>query len=73
MEEQNEKTNIEEPETEQLQEIYKFLPKGRHTWRQQGFYLVCKSCELQHAVYIGPKKIMVGEDQEGRPILKDRI
>jgi len=51
---------------------FTFIPKGNHKWRQQGPYLVCKSCELQHAVYIGPDKMMVGIDKEGKPILKDR-
>lgn len=51
---------------------YVFLPKGRHTYRQQGYYLVCKSCEIQHAVFLGPDRIMVGEDQEGTPIIKKR-
>lgn len=48
-----------------------FVPKGVHQWRQQGYYLVCKSCELQHAVWIGPDKIMVGQNEKG-PILKKR-
>ena len=51
---------------------FTFVPKGNHTWRQQGPYLVCKSCELQHAVFIGPDKIMVGTDKKGQPILKSR-
>jgi len=50
---------------------YVFVPKGNHDWRQQGYYLVCKSCELQHAIYVGPDKIMVGMDEKG-PILKER-
>jgi len=50
---------------------YKFVPKGRHEWRQRGPYLVCLSCELQHAVWIGVDKQMVGIDKEGRPILKN--
>ena len=54
-------------------EVFRFVPKGRHTWRQQGYYLVCKSCDLQHARYIGPNKIMVGEDKKGRPILEKRV
>ena len=49
---------------------YEFFPKGRHVYRQQGFYLVCVSCELQHAIFIGPNKHMVGETEEGLPILK---
>lgn len=57
-------------ETHQI--AYQFIPKGVHQWRQQGYYLVCKSCDLQHSVFIGPNQIMVGE-REGKPILKKRI
>lgn len=48
-----------------------FLPKGNHLWRQEGIYLICRSCELVHAVYIGMEKMMVGLD-EGKPIFKTR-
>jgi len=58
---------------ETYEEVFKFVPKGRHNWRQQGFYLVCKSCDLQHAIFIGPDKVMVGETKEGKPILKKRV
>lgn len=51
---------------------FTFIPEGNHQWRQQGCYLVCKSCELQHAVFIGMDKIMVGIDKKGKPILKNR-
>jgi len=51
---------------------FEFIPKGYHKWRQQGPYLVCKSCELQHAVFVGMEKIMVGVDKAGNPILKKR-
>lgn len=54
-------------------QIFKYLPKGRHTWRQQGFYLVCKSCDLSHAIFIGPNQIMVGEKEDGQPILKKKV
>lgn len=50
---------------------YVFLPKGNHLYRQEGYYLVCTSCDLMHAVYIGKDRIMVGEDG-GQPILKTR-
>lgn len=60
-----EKLNFDEPQ-------FKFEPNEVHDWRQQGPYLVCKSCELNHAVYIGPQKIMVGIDKKGMPILKAR-
>lgn len=61
-----------EPIEEDLSPSFVFSPPGKHTYRQQGPYLVCKSCEVQHAVYIGMEKIMVGEDEEGKPILKTR-
>lgn len=64
--------NPQEAFSETHQVAYEFIPKGRHTWRQQGYYLVCKSCDLQHSVFIGPSHIMVGEDKEGQPILKKR-
>jgi len=48
-----------------------YFPPGNHVWRQQGPYLVCKACELHHAVYIGMDKLMVGEE-DGTPILRDR-
>lgn len=51
---------------------FSFIPQGRHTYRQEGGYLVCKSCEVQHAVWIGMEKLMVGEDEEGNPIIKTR-
>jgi len=51
---------------------FTFIPKGSHEWRQQGFYLICKSCELEHAVWIGNTKLMVGISEGGQPILKER-
>lgn len=50
---------------------YVFLPKGTHHYRQQGYYLVCTSCDLRHATYIGRNKVMVGE-KDGQPIIKTR-
>ena len=52
--------------------VFSFTPSGRHTYRQEGPYLICKSCELHHAVFIGPDKLMVGEDEKGLPIIKKR-
>ena len=50
---------------------YIFLPKGNHLWRQEGPYIICKSCELVHAVYVGMEKILIGIE-EGKPIFKTR-
>lgn len=72
-------TNEEEPKDESEHEdvdfsrpSFIFTPKEHHEWRQQGPYVVCKSCELQHASWIGMEKILTGIDEEGRPILKNR-
>ena len=51
---------------------YTFIPKGNHDWRQQGMFLICKSCELEHAVSIGMDKLLVGFDKENKPIIKSR-
>lgn len=51
---------------------YVFRPSEMHDWRQRGPYLVCKSCDLEHAAYIGPEKLMVGLNDRGQPILKKR-
>ena len=51
---------------------FTFIPNGRHTYRQEGGYLVCKSCSLHHAIWIGMEKLMVGESGDGVPIIKNR-
>lgn len=60
-----EELNFEKPD-------FVFLPKDNHEWRQQGPYLCCKSCEVEHAVWIGVEKMLVGLDEKGQPILKTR-
>lgn len=49
-----------------------FKPKENHEWRQQGYYLICKSCEIEHASYIGNEKLLVGLNDDGTPIFKLR-
>lgn len=64
-----------EPESEVLdfnKPDFSFIPKGSHEWRQQGYYLVCKSCDLEHAVWIGNNKILTGINDKGEPILERR-
>lgn len=51
---------------------FSFIPNGRHVYRQRGYYLICGSCELEHANWIGPDKLMIGEDENGKPIVKKR-
>jgi hypothetical protein len=64
--------NIGEEALNEASEFIDFKPAGRHTYRQEGGYLVCRTCTLHHAVWIGMEKIMVGEDELGNPILKSR-
>ena len=64
-------------QTEPLNEIYEkpdfiFTPNEHHEWVQRGPYLECKSCELIHATFIGMDKLMVGLDDQGRPLFKNR-
>lgn len=70
---------LEEPLEEPLEETldfthpdYTFIPKEVHDWRAQGPYLICKSCEITHAVYIGMEKMLVGLDSEGKPLFENR-
>ena len=71
MNEKDEDKIIEEADFSQPS--YSFTPPGHHDWRQQGFFLVCKSCEIQHAVFIGSQKLLVGFDKEDKPIFKKRF
>lgn len=51
---------------------FTFIPKGIHNWRQEGIYIICRSCEITHAVFIGPDKMFVGMNEDGKPILINR-
>ncbi len=51
---------------------FKFIPKGHHEWRQEGYYLVCRSCDLEHAIWIGNKYMIVGIREDGMPLIKTR-
>lgn len=71
-------TNEEDQIEENIEQLdfnnpsFRFIPEGRHTYRQEGGYLVCKSCTLHHAVWVGMERLMVGESPDGTPILKLR-
>lgn len=80
---QKDQTNNEESKEEAIEEqleeeldftkpSYQFVPKGVHNWHQEGFYLVCTSCDLTHAVFIGHDRVIVGKDEKGDPIIKTR-
>lgn len=80
----NGQSQQENEETEEVKDIresevlnfnnpdFTFIPKANHEWRQQGYYLICKNCEVEHASWIGKDKMMVGLDEKGQPILKFR-
>lgn len=50
---------------------FEFIPKNCQ-YKQEGPYLICQSCPLKHAVFIGMNKMMVGANKDGTPILKNR-
>lgn len=68
----------QEPEEKEIQDEGEVLSEPEEfvstscTFKQRGPYLVCISCQIQHAVWIGMDKIMTGEDDDGKPILKSR-
>lgn len=67
----------EQPKIESEEKIFNkedvvYFPQGRHVWRQQGPYCVCKECVLHHGVFIGMDMLMVGEDENGKPVLQKR-
>jgi hypothetical protein len=41
-----------------------------HQWIQRGPFLVCKSCPIEHGVYIGTDKQLVGLNDDGTPNLR---
>jgi hypothetical protein len=52
------------------QEAVQKAKSADHVWRQKGVWLVCKSCENEHAMFIGTKKMLVGIE-DGKPKLVD--
>lgn len=69
----------EENEVEALSEAgdfnhpnFRFIPKGYHEWKQEGYFIICRSCDLEHAVWIGKDYLLVGIKEDGKPIIKKR-
>jgi hypothetical protein len=50
---------------------FTYIPKN-HEWKQYGYYIICKSCPIEHASHIGSGKILVGIDVQGMPKFKTR-
>lgn len=74
MEQQNEEEkDVSESETIDFSKPnFIFVPQGNHDWRQRGPYIVCVSCEIEHASWIGMEKMLVGIDKESQPIFKNK-
>lgn len=71
----NNEEQVDQPISESLdfsRPDFVFRPNENHGWKQKGPYLVCKTCDILHATYIGPDKIMVGLDSAGKPLFKIR-
>lgn len=66
---------IEEKEESQTMDFnnpdFRFEPRNCN-YRQRGYFLVCRTCDLEHGIFIGSDKVMVGVDEENRPIVKTR-
>lgn len=45
----------------------------RHAWVMKGVYLVCTSCPFPHRSFIGNDKVLIGIDDNGNPILKQKV
>lgn len=41
-----------------------------HRWIQKGPFLICQSCPIEHATYIGTSHLFAGVNEEGIPLLK---
>ncbi len=69
-----------EPKTENENEnveihdkpVFEFNPDvlAGHEWRQQGPFIICKSCDLEHSMYIGVNRQLQGFDEDGVPVIK---
>jgi hypothetical protein len=63
---------IKEFDLDEIRAEAKKQALSKHRWVQKGIWLECKSCKFRHGFYIGINKIMVGVDEVGNPILKDK-
>lgn len=68
----NEEEQVEQEVLDFSKPDFVFRPNEYHEWRQQGPFLVCKSCDIEHASYIGMQKLLTGLSEDGKPILVDR-
>lgn len=67
----SEKTITKQEIDEALEKRLERAKTKKHEWRQRGPWLVCISCENEHATWVGREKRLVGMDEKGNPILED--
>lgn len=75
MEQEKQSSEIDQ-KTEELDfnsPSFTFSPSANHEWRQRGYFLICYSCELQHAVFVGADKILTGFAEDGTPIMSKKL
>lgn len=62
-----------EPESVEV-DLSKLEPftNSAHQWHQEGGYLICDSCSVRHAAFIGIDKVLKGFDDQGKPIIEKR-
>lgn len=48
-------------------ELKNKIPLTGHDWRQQGPYIICRSCPIEHGAYVGIDTTLVGIDEGGIP------
>jgi hypothetical protein len=64
-----EKVPVEQYETD-LGTLIPYVNLNGHVWHQRGPALICTSCPVQHAFFIGIDKRLMGFDESGSPIIK---
>jgi hypothetical protein len=73
-EEEEEKDPQLMPETHEV-DLSKLIPftNSGHQWHQEGAYLICDSCMVRHAAFIGIDKVLKGFDEDGNPLIEKRF
>jgi hypothetical protein len=71
--EENEEIKGDEETLDFSKPSFTFKPIGHHAYKQNGPYLICKSCEIQHATWVGIDKVLVGFNEKNEPIIQDVI
>ena len=69
--------NLKPPETathgteESIDKIFEDMKDRKHVWKQQGNFIICTGCKLEHGHPIPPDQMLDGTDPKGLPILTE--